>query len=87
MESLPPWSAFTPTAQIVAGFATGLIFSSFNSALSLIILFLLIYEVLLYGYHVYNKNNRCIQTRINVIIGYILGWVLGRSVYGNKCEV
>lgn len=72
-------ASYTPLAQIIVSIASGLIFSWLSASLSLLLLFLIIYEALYFA--MVCRNRWALSTRIGVIAGYIAGWLIGRSIH------
>lgn len=81
----PP--GYNETAQILISISTGVIFSAFTAAISAIILFLLLFELVLYMIVCHNKYTKWkIVIRICVLFGYFFGWFVGRYVHSLNIE-
>ena len=68
-----------PLAQLLIAFSIGVILSPFSGALIFILGFALIVDI--YVFHSDNDNYD-ILLRIGIILAYIFGWIIGKSVTG-----
>jgi len=73
----------SPLALILGSLCIGILLSPFGSGVFFLALFLIIWEVLFYGYCLYNQYDWCAPVRITALLAYVLGWIIGRSVTNN----
>lgn len=78
MEAVNCFINNDPMAVVLISFMTGLLFSAVSWGLIYVLLFLIIWEILYYGY--LNANDRAwgFDHRITVIMAALLGFLLGR---------
>ncbi len=75
---------YTPIAQFMTSFSLGVIFSAWTLSLVIVIAFVVIYEAFIYAILDGHREGQAwqINVRIGVIMAYIMGWIVGRTVYG-----
>lgn len=74
-------SHFTPICQLILSFCGGIFFSCWNLSLVVVLFFLVLYE-LFYDCLVHQRPKWQYQLRIGVILAYLMGWIIGRTVLG-----
>ena len=67
-----------PMALVLMGFMSGLLFSSTAWGIVYVIIFLIIWEILYFGYLDVNNCHWDFQLRLTVILAAILGYLTGR---------
>lgn len=83
MESLNSFINDDPMAIVLMGFMSGLLFSGISWGIIYIILFLILWEILYFGY--LNVNDRAwdFSHRLIVILATILGFLIGRFFHND----
>ena len=73
-----------PGYTVVMSFISGILFSNITYGLAYLIIFLLIWEILYFGYlHSNHKTSWNLFDRVLVFLGAILGFLLGRFMQDN----
>lgn len=70
--------SYTEFNQMIVGFALGLLFGPFSKGIAYFLLFLLIYEIVLFYYTQDMTPKWRMEARIAIGVGSLLGWMIGR---------
>lgn len=70
----------TPMAQVLISLALGILVSPWSSGLFFLLIFIIIYEIILYYCTGGHEKHWQLLTRAAVINASILGWIIGREV-------
>lgn len=73
---------YTPTAQVISSFCVGILFSPYSWGLLYFVMFMIIFELLEYIFTQGDPEFYQVTTRLGVICGYFLGWIIGRRAAG-----
>ena len=67
--------------QAVVSLAMGIFFGMFSSGLIITALFILVFEIFVFGYSVCYPPMELISSRISLNLLFIIGWIISRSLY------
>jgi hypothetical protein len=68
-----------PMALVLMSFLSGLLFSSSSNGIIFVLLFLIFWEFLYYGYLSVNSKRWDWQLRITILLAAVLGYLVGAS--------
>ena len=72
-----------PGIVVIMSFISGILFSNITYGLAYLIIFLLIWEILYFGYLDCNNKSWLLFDRVLIFLGAILGFLLGRFMHDN----
>lgn len=75
---------YTPMAQVVVALVWGILLSPWSSGLFFLIVFIIIYEIMVYLFTRADPNYYDVFVRTTVICSTILGYILGRTLSGDE---
>ena len=75
---------YSPVAQTIFSFTIGVLISPWSSGLFFLIVFIIVYDILLYIFCHGHPRYYDVFTRAGVILGSILGWIIGRTISGDE---
>ena len=78
---------YTPLTQLVVAFVFGILLSPWSSGIFFLVVFIIIYEWLLYVFTHGNPQYWSSFTRCAVICGSVLGYIVGRTLSGDEILV
>ena len=69
-----------PMYWLGASFFSGFLFSYWNWGIVYVVLFLIVWEIIYFGYHWYREYNYQGMIRIGCIAGVIFGFLINRAI-------
>ena len=75
---------YTKMAQVISSLVLGILFSPFSYGLFFLFVFLIFYEILYYIFTLGDPKYYDVETRVGVINGYILGYIIGKTATGQE---
>lgn len=75
---------YSPTALIIGSLCLGILLSPLGVGVFYLALFLVVWEVIFFGYCIFRQIHWCPPVRATAILAYILGWLIGREITANN---